>query len=640
VKRPNRSPVLVASITGLVLVAIGLAALIATRPSSTEPSGSAAPAAQGSAPPSAVVVGAIDASSCAIQQGPGPADAPPKPGGEGIDVADLGPGRFRLCLTDPTTVTVEGTAWCVWSDDRTSVTEIDGLPTAAGGGPRIAGTVGLRPPHLQIEATSASGEISTFGNDGDQRLVEPGPGAHDGAATFSVTEVVDPDHPAQAPILARTGTLRWTCGEPPAPRPGRSAGTVALHLDSPINADWAVAATCTWVTTPAGAVVSGVDVVGLPLGDRTLALGLSPRIAEPKLIAVNLSMTRLDQSASWGAGDSSIVYRQAPDASSGLVRLPRLNPDDPAAPQLVAGVDAPAGHVSWTCGPPFAPGRAEPADVGPNDGIAGTALVTFEPEIAAPIRTAVTCHVEVGGPTVRLAGIDGKVPFGEGGLLLFADDGVVRVAIVAPDGSPGGEYEGAVSVVADDLSLGGLRLRSDSLTFGPTDPRYVPIGGPAAPRTVAVGIEIDCDPAGGGLPGLTTGHMELGVRSGIDRSWTVAATCTWRLVGGKPTVTQVVNAGALTIDDREFRAFARPDLMLVVERFGTTYQALSRSVVEGPAAADGSSGQLTFRGLAPRGRIPNVNGRLGGRDGPLSVDGTITWSCGAPPAVVPEAAPA
>ena len=133
-----------------------------------------------------------------------------------MDVSDLGPGRYRMCLTVPTTVEVEGTAWCKWSDDRTAVIEIDGLPAGAAGGPQIAGTVGLHPPALQIEATSADGDISTFGNEGDQRLVEPGPGATTGVVAFIVSQVVDPEHPPQVPAQPRTGMIRWSCGEPPA----------------------------------------------------------------------------------------------------------------------------------------------------------------------------------------------------------------------------------------------------------------------------------------------------------------------------------------------------------------------------------------------------------------------------------------
>jgi hypothetical protein len=218
VKRPNRSPVLVASIAGLVLVAIGIGALIASRPASPEasvtPTGSGAPSS-----PAVSEVAAIDPSTCAIRQRPGPADAPPDGGGDAMDVADFGPGRFRLCLTEPTVVDVEGSAWCAWSADRSTVNEVDGLPTAVAGGPQIAGNLGIERLRLEIEATGANGDVFTFGNDGDRRLIQPAADARSGVAAFVVTEVIDPEHPPQVRAQPRSGYLRWVCGEPPEPRP-------------------------------------------------------------------------------------------------------------------------------------------------------------------------------------------------------------------------------------------------------------------------------------------------------------------------------------------------------------------------------------------------------------------------------------
>jgi hypothetical protein len=88
-----------------------------------------------------------------------------------------------------------------------------------------------------------------------------------------------------------------------------------------------------------------------------------------------------------------------------------------------------------------------------------------------------------------------------------------------------------------------------------------------------------------------------------------------------------------------FRAYAVPEAMFVTTRFGTHYGILRETVVEGPIALDASNGRLTFIGLGPRGGVRNINGRLGGREGPLSVDGSIAWICGVPPAEVPPEPP-
>jgi hypothetical protein len=183
-----------------------------------------------------------------------------------------------------------------------------------------------------------------------------------------------------------------------------------------------------------------------------------------------------------------------------------------------------------------------------------------------------------------------------------------------------------------------MRVRAP-VAFEPKDQRYVPLGGPAAPGEISVEIDIACDLRQARVPGLTIGRLDLALASGIDRRWSVDATCSWRLRNGVPIVVQAVNAEALTIGDQTFRAYARPDLALISQR-GARYAGLNASVIEGPVAADGSSGRLTFAGIGPRGRIMNVNDRLGGRDGVLKVDGTLSWTCGAPPNdAPPEAAP-
>ena len=97
---------------------------------------------------------------------------------------------------------------------------------------------------------------------------------------------------------------------------------------------------------------------------------------------------------------------------------------------------------------------------------------------------------------------------------------------------------------------------------------------------------------------------------------------------------EAVNAEKLLLGDQTFRTYVQPELFFLSER-GARYGALNASTVGGPVAPDGSSGSLVFTDFGPRGRITNVNDRLGGRAGPLKISGTVTWSCGQPPANTP-----
>src|SRR5688500_1320541 len=104
-------------------------ASVATIPASTPTAdGSAEPIGEPS--PADDVPEAID---CAPPAEPGPGDAPPDGGGDLMDFSDYGGGRWRLCLTGPMIASIEGRAWCRWSEDRLSVLEVQGNPTPFAG---------------------------------------------------------------------------------------------------------------------------------------------------------------------------------------------------------------------------------------------------------------------------------------------------------------------------------------------------------------------------------------------------------------------------------------------------------------------------------------------------------------------------
>jgi hypothetical protein len=386
-----------------------------------------------------------------------------------------------------------------------------------------------------------------------------------------------------------------------------------------------------------GPWVESVRAAGLALGDRTIDLDVSPNVVAPDSALGGVSVTLAEKTSRYLSEGSVLAYRQAPDASSGLLRLPSLVAEPGGeAPIAPPGVSL-SGHVSWTCQRPAADGPIrDDGDPPPVISAPGTATLTFSPAVVEPVVGAIQCQIDASDPTtIHLGPVEGTFAFGPSTLLLRSDGGGIQLALAGPDGLPAGEYAAEASEYADDLLSGGLMIGTQDLRWRPTDPRYVPIGGIGAPRSVGLHVDLSCDLRQAAIPGFSTGRMDVAIGSGIDRTWSVDASCTWRMRAGRAVVTQVVNLSGLDIDGEPFRAYGRPDILFVTSRFGTRYGIGSVSAVTGPVAPDGSTGELAFQALRPRGRVTNVNGRLGGRGGPLSIDGTLAWSCGAPPPRIP-----
>ncbi|MDQ3128906.1 MAG: hypothetical protein M3Q66_10720 [Chloroflexota bacterium] len=654
--KPTVSPVTVAAIAGVVLVAVGLAALAGLQPTPSGPDASSGPSsnvALPSATPRPANIVSIDPAVCPLEQQPGPGETPVRgldgggDGGggdsQGFDPVDWGTGRWRLCLTGPIAVAIEGSAWCQWSAGRDEVIGVEGLTLVNGGATLSAG---WSVPHGFVSlATLEKGETTTVWSAEVGQPIDPGINGRAGSTTISLAPAAD-DHealpsgvtPPPGPGKA-TGTIRWSCGEPPAQRPGWAAGQMTLHLDAPINADWTVPAGCTWVVGRTGPRVADVTAVSLALGDLDLQIALQVNVLFPEAQGSTLTVIDRGESGEYASSGIDIPYRLAPDAASGVIRLRRLVQQPGAAVSIGGGIDTVSGVATWSCPPPATVGQIRD-DGGPRLELKlpGTATIKFSPAALAPIHGPVTCLVSGEDPAaVTLVGLDGTIPVGTSAVLIHSDLGTLRLALAGPDGLPAGEYQGSLIESRPDLLGGGLGLRA-IVDWEPTDPRYVPIGGAGGSRSLSVDIYVTCDVRQAHLAGISFGQMDVALASGVDRAWSVDAACSWRLQNGAPVVVQVVNVGTLEFGGQTFRAYARPDFFLLTER-GTRYGKLNGSTIEAQVSPDGSTGRITFRAIGPRGRIANINSRLGGRDGPLAVDGSLAWTCGAPPAVIPPEKP-
>ncbi|HUQ79382.1 MAG TPA: hypothetical protein VM427_11000 [Patescibacteria group bacterium] len=657
-RKPTVSPVIGAAIIGAILVAVGLAALgglqsaASTADASTRPSSTVA---LPSATPRPANVISIDPAVCPLDRQPGPDETPVREldgGGDGgggdsqgFDPIDWGTGRWRLCLTEPAALALEGSAWCQWSADRNEVIGIDGLKLADGDTTLSAS---WSVPGGFVSLVSVEQEVTTmvwsFGAEVAQPI-DPGANGRAGAVTIALAPVPDDHEALPSGVTAppepgkAIGTIRWSCGEPPAQRPGWAAGQMTLHLDAPINADWTVPAVCSWVVGRTGPRVDEVTAVSLALGDLDLQIALHLNALFPEANEATLTVIDRGESGEYASSGDNIPYRLAPDAASGVLRLRRLFQEPGMGVAIGGGIDEVSGVATWSCQPPATAGRTRNDDGSPLDlTLPGTATITFSPAALEPIRGPVTCLVNGEDPAaVVLIGVDGTIPVGPSAVLVHTDMGNLRLALAGPDGMPAGEYQGSLTESRPDLLGGGLSLRA-VVDWGPTDPRYVPIGGAGGSRSLSVDIDVTCNLRQANLAGISFGRMDVALASGVNLAWSVEAACSWQLRNGAPVVVQAVNTGTLEFGGQKFRAYARPDFFLLTER-GTRYGKLNGSTVDGPVAPDGSNGRLTFTAIGPRGRITNVNGRLGGRGGPLAVDGSLAWSCGDPPAVIPPEAP-
>jgi hypothetical protein len=167
------------------------------------------------AQPTGVPTAIVDAAACAVETPPGPDDQVPDPGE--IDTTDLGNGRWRLCLTEPVAFSVEGSAWCSWTEDRAAVREAMGLPLPIGAaGSTVDGGIVIVDGVVYL-ASNDPRMISSWqgGPDGVQANAQPD--GTSGTAAFRIPATVDQESPPVMAPPSAAGVVSWQCGDPPPP---------------------------------------------------------------------------------------------------------------------------------------------------------------------------------------------------------------------------------------------------------------------------------------------------------------------------------------------------------------------------------------------------------------------------------------
>ncbi|MBA2381181.1 MAG: hypothetical protein H0V73_03640, partial [Chloroflexi bacterium] len=178
------------------------------------PSHSPSPVSTSDASPPVASAIAIDDSVCGLERQPGPADRAPGAGGDGVDLADRGGGRWRLCLENPVALVVEGPAWCTWNDQRTAVTETSGLPVAIEGGDgKMDGGLSLERGEVYLSRTGLAGDVAAWHGGPAGQLIQSSGDGSAGVARFRVAALADSERPPAVRPPDQVGTIRWACGE-------------------------------------------------------------------------------------------------------------------------------------------------------------------------------------------------------------------------------------------------------------------------------------------------------------------------------------------------------------------------------------------------------------------------------------------
>ena len=468
--------------------------------------GQGVPAPSGAAPVSspipAVSAGAvIDPAICALEGQPPPPDQAPPPGGEGgVDLADFGNGRLRLCLASAEPIEIEGEASCLWNDSRTEVSEISGLPIGANANTRIAGSISLARSQISLDIfDGAPDEVSVYSSGDIPQAIEPGPGGTSGAARFRLAPLIDPNgSPATRPADG-VGVLRWTCGQPPVPRPGRSTGRVHLRLDAPVARTWDVAARCSWVTTQIGPRLSNIETnpPDMTFEDRLLGVSVSIVGREPDGVDATLFVATDQESSFYHAREENVVrLGQAANGGSGAIRIRHMTPDAAGELPITGDVVDTPGVLRWVCPPPQVPGvEADWIDADVPETHPGIARLTFDPAVVDPVEGPITCTFDRTDPDYLLVrATRGSIRSADGGRYELRSNGSADVvAVVSADGQPAGEYAGQAARIGDQADRGPLLIDVPALDFEPADPAYVQLGGRDAPRRVRLVIDYSCE---------------------------------------------------------------------------------------------------------------------------------------------------
>jgi hypothetical protein len=432
---------------------------------------------------------------CPLEQQPGPADKGPGPVvGEGPDLADFGGGRWRLCISEPNEVMVEGSAFCVWNDARTAVEQVQGIGVPAPGGGAVSGGVSIADGGMSF---SVDRPTASTGFQGRAAGASIPAGAVTGSVSGRLTAFV-PEGESAPPSPAQAATITWACGAPPAQRAGRATGTVDLVLDAPVSLTRRLTAACDWVTTPTGPRVTHLvtDPLELTVDGRRVTVEIDPD--ESPLSAVVWVDDTMDSTTYEPADHGVVAAIVGADAGHGSARLRRLDAEAGSTVRLRPGLDALSGIVRWTCPPPAVAGIAVGPDDPPVDPdlrrtVPGHARLRFDPAVVPVVEGDVTCTLDDSDPGyLRVARVSGTFQ-ADGRRISFTSEDYAVLLVLDRGTTPDGEYSGSIARIGDEIGRGDLILDVPALRFEPTDPRYIPLGGPTAERTLAVLVTYSCE---------------------------------------------------------------------------------------------------------------------------------------------------
>jgi hypothetical protein len=161
-----------------------------------------------------------------------------------------------------------------------------------------------------------------------------------------------------------------------------------------------------------------------------------------------------------------------------------------------------AGTISWRCQRPLADGPAQdPVAVEEAPMRRGTGTIRLGFPLDDDLPAAATCRIrnpdpdDPDGPTTPVIdAIRMESTYRGERLLLTTEFGPVVLERFGPAGQLLGEYTSIDSggfgpVEADGGPYSGALGR---LGFEPTDPRYVPLGGPGGPERFELSLTVDC----------------------------------------------------------------------------------------------------------------------------------------------------
>ncbi len=631
----------------LAVVAILVATLGACAPSvSPTPSGSAEPSG-----PAVAGDLRVDPAACPFE---GPAAAVggmvlAESSGAGPDPDTKG-GRVRICLAAPLAeVELEMDAECRWLADRSSPRTLS-TRGALAMGERLSALLHLAPPGVSVSRSDLAGDArGTYGppRDGSARfgsIVDRG--GRSGVAAFEGIELrPEGDRPA-VPLggaggpTTISGVIRWACEAPPEPVAGVSVGRVGLRVDG-VPGEAAAPAECRWATVGGAAMVTSVetsaDAMAWPGGDVGLSIHRTAFDPEANLgISVSVSQTippfdsshysvgrvdRLDIALDFSTG--AVRYRRIGDGEAIAVTI-----DGTAATRLIAGL------ATWSCAQPPAKPVADPGGGPPGElrsTRAGRASLVLDAP-AVRVDFPVTCGLgPVEDDPQQVQTLAGTFDLGAEIIRFRASDGIALLRLDA-SGTFLGEYELEQFFIGQEADRGPYTQAIRNIEFVPTDPRYVPIGGPGGPRTLSATLTWDCrDPNAPPRlkPDESLGELTWSLADG--RSWTVRAACSWTT--DQAAVVHRVDtlaADIVTVGRHELRFVASPDPQLIVTTTNGTalYRSVGGTAIEDvELGAAGSSGLTTFRGLGV-GRLEQGHLKLDGIHGPDAIDGSVSWRCG------------